>query len=577
MELERRIVPTGPVSLVSHAAPGFYADSAGDYCGGGSISADGRYTVYSSESQNLVNGQIDKYTTYDLFLFDRVANTTTLISHAAGAPTTAANQPTTSGSISADGQVVVFSSPATDLVSGFVDGNGSSSDLYAYETSTGITTLISHAAGSMTTGANGDIPVGWASANGRYVIFSSPATNLISGFTDGNGAANSDVFVFDRVTGTTRLVSHSTASSTAGGNGSSSAYSISADGRYIAVTSNSTNLIAGFSGTTGNAFVYDQTMDSMTLVSRKAGGAPNVGSGISSAVGISADGHFVAVASTSTALISGFVPPSTYGLSFYLYDLTTGGVQLITHDFNSSVTAVPAGSFFGVYGISSDGRFVLYNQNANNLVNGFVDNNNSSLDSWDLFLYDRVLNASILVDRKVGTTTQTANVGAPFARMSSDGRYITFNCRATDLVSGFIDGNAGRTDYDSDSYLFDRVTGTVTLVSHIPGSPTTSGNGGSFQGAISGDGTCIAYKTFASNLSSGANGINTNFDVTLYDRVADSNSLVTRRASNMPSLSSSGTYASQFGQRVTSDDGRFAVYVSIGGNLVSGQIDGFPD
>jgi WD40-like Beta Propeller Repeat len=577
LPLENRIVPTGPVSLVSHAAPGFYADGAGRSGNPTSMSADGRYTVYDNDGLNLVNGQVDSSATPDLFLFDRVANTTTLISHAAGSPTTTANEPTYYGSISADGRVVVFASGATNLVSGFAAGNGSSSNLYAYETLTGITALISHATGSINAGVNGDTPGGTVSADGRYITFSSQATNLIPGFTDGNGAANSDVFVFDRNTGATRLVSHSTASATIGGNGSTSGGSISADGRFITVNSGSTNLVTGYSGTGANAFVYDQVTDTMMLVSRKYGTTTKAANSGGSAVGISADGQIIVVSSRSSDIISGLVYPAGQGYNLFLCNVVTGTTQLITHAFNSSITTATPLVYSYSVSISDDGRYVLYSHNAGNLISGLVDNNNAALsggDQMDLYVYDSLTNTSTLVDRKTGTTTQTANIGSIQARITADGRYIVFACDATDLVAGFIDGNAGA-DYNKlDQYLFDRVTGTVRLVSHVPNSMTTSGNGGSSSvGVLSGDGAYIAYSSWAANLASDANGINASSDVLLYDHVADSNSLMTRHATGLPSLSAGGAFASVPGERETSDDGRFAVYTSTAGNLVPGQID----
>src|SRR5262249_58754944 len=77
------------------------------------------------------------------------------------------------------------------------------------------------------------------SADGRYVAFYSFATNLS---TDGNGPA-ADIFVHDLVTGETRQVSVATDGTPA--NDSSSNPGLSADGRYVTFTSSATNLVPG--------------------------------------------------------------------------------------------------------------------------------------------------------------------------------------------------------------------------------------------------------------------------------------------------------------------------------------------
>src|SRR5262245_40131188 len=115
-QLERRVAPASFNTLVSRAD----ITSVGDTGGGKldseystSISADGRYSVFASSAQNLIAGQIDSNSATDIFLYDRTNNTTELISHAFGMPTTAANGYSHDTTLSTDGRYVVFRSSAT--------------------------------------------------------------------------------------------------------------------------------------------------------------------------------------------------------------------------------------------------------------------------------------------------------------------------------------------------------------------------------------------------------------------------------------------------------------------------------
>ena len=124
------------------------------------------------------------------------------------------------------------------------------------------------------------------SADGRFVAFSSDATNLVPG--DTNGTA--DVFVRDRQTGTTRRVS--VGSGGAQGNGLSVDPAISADGRFVAFASDATNLVPGDTNGADDVFVRDRQTGTTRRVSVGSGGAQ--GDRVSFDPAISADGRFVA-------------------------------------------------------------------------------------------------------------------------------------------------------------------------------------------------------------------------------------------------------------------------------------------
>src|SRR5205085_7197900 len=118
----------GRISLVSRSAAGPNVTGDGRAYVGIRISADGRFVVYQSSSTNVVPGQVDANTATeggsDVFLFDRAAGTTVLVSHAAASAVTTGDGVSGFPSISADGAWIVFTSAATDLVAGQTAGGG---------------------------------------------------------------------------------------------------------------------------------------------------------------------------------------------------------------------------------------------------------------------------------------------------------------------------------------------------------------------------------------------------------------------------------------------------------------------
>src|SRR5262245_44433649 len=124
-----------------------------------------------------------------------------------------------------------------------------------------------------------------ASADGRFVVFATWATNLVAGDTNGF----SDVFVRDRVTGQTTRVS--LASDGTQGNDHSRAQDISADGRYVVFESWATNLVPDDTNLQLDVFRHDRQTGNTTRVSVGSNGEQ--GNGSSSAARISADGRFV--------------------------------------------------------------------------------------------------------------------------------------------------------------------------------------------------------------------------------------------------------------------------------------------
>lgn len=219
------------------------------------MSGDGRYVAFQSWASNLVTGDGNGFP--DIFVYDREDGTTTRVSvdRQGGDPNLGSDTP----ALSADGRYVVFDSSASNLVEG--DGN-ETIDIFVHDRQTGTTSRVSvNLKGGDTNGASYDPTL---SADGRYVAFGSWASNLVEG--DGNGDEFTDIFVYDREAERTTRVSESLQGGDS--NGTSGRPALSANGRFVAFSSEATNLAAGdrvksFS----EVFVYDQKTQITSLVS----------------------------------------------------------------------------------------------------------------------------------------------------------------------------------------------------------------------------------------------------------------------------------------------------------------------
>ncbi|MFN8612666.1 MAG: Ig-like domain-containing protein [Vulcanimicrobiota bacterium] len=275
---------TGTTTRVS---VGPMAQQANDAAFQSSISPDGRFVGFASTATNLVTG--DTNGTTDVFVHDRQTGTTTRVSvNSAGVEgNNSSFQPP---SFSADGRFVAYLSGATNLVAN--DTNGLQ-DLFLHDRQTATTTRISVGAGGLQ--ANGTSFGPRVSADGRFVAFTSSATNLVAG--DSNG--RDDVFVHDRQTGTTTRVSLDSAG--VQGDLDSGFPSLSADGRFVAFHSSATNLVPGDSNGQQDIFVHDRQNATTTRVGLGVAGAQ--GNGASSTPWISANGLVVAFRSDASNLV----------------------------------------------------------------------------------------------------------------------------------------------------------------------------------------------------------------------------------------------------------------------------------
>ena len=254
-----------------------------------SISSDGRYVVFYSTASNLVAG--DSNGVHDVFVHDRTTGITTRVS--VDSSGTQANGISTYPFISADGRYVAFESDASNLVAGDTNGRF---DIFVHDRTTGATTRVSVDSSGME-GNNNSNDQPSISADGRYVAFSSSASNLVAGDTNGW----QDIFLHDRTTGATTRVS--VASDGSEGNSDSAIASISADGRYVVFVSRSTNLVAGDTNGGLDVFVYEHSTGATTRVSVAADGTE--ANGTSQWTHISSNGRYVAFVSSATNLVAG--------------------------------------------------------------------------------------------------------------------------------------------------------------------------------------------------------------------------------------------------------------------------------
>jgi len=211
-----------------------------------SISADGRFVAFYSDATNLVpedtNGALD------IFVTDLITKTSSRVSVSSEGQQ--ANADSYYPSISADGRYVVFTSVANNIVSG--DTNNKE-DVFVHDRDTKITKRVSVGpSGKQANNLSGHNWYSDISADGRFIVFDSAASNLVPGYTN----HTTDIFVHDLVTKTTRRISLGQDGTQA--DGASFEPSISESGRFVAFSSAATNLVPGDKNTNDDIFVYDR-------------------------------------------------------------------------------------------------------------------------------------------------------------------------------------------------------------------------------------------------------------------------------------------------------------------------------
>ncbi|MCB9933784.1 MAG: IPT/TIG domain-containing protein [Planctomycetes bacterium] len=568
-------------------------------------SRDMRYIVFQSGASNILNG--DNNSQDDIFLYDRISETTRLVSISQSGAF--GNQASNMCSVSADGRYVAFGSLASDLVNG--DTNAEY-DIFVRDMQLGVTVRANvHDTGLE---ANGYSSHPRISGDGRLVIFSSVATNLVNG--DTNGTA--DVFVRD-LTGlaTTRL---SVNGANMEGNGISEVDGLSPDGRYAALTSSSSNLVPNDTNGTPDLFMAPVPQATATgpMLFRLSARFTFAGDSLTihgmgfdplasrnrvlfngvAAVVTTADEHLLTVTvpaganSGPVTILSGdrtagrahaFVGPVLVtvgpdgtpapssnanvrctshdgrytifsGLGALVFDDTNGLSDVYCHDRETGITErvsvgtgfIQGNSYSQDASCSGDGRLIALESNSSNLVAG--DTNGVG----DIFLYDRW---SRTMQRAPGGSIPQADDFSGQPAMSMDGGWLAFSSWATNLVTG-------DTNNFADVFLYCLRTG-VLLRASLPSSGEA--NYHCFEPSVSDNGAFVAFDSTASNLV--AVDTNGEKDVFLFGRAT---AVVTRISED-----SGGAEGNGFsGAPKISADGTVVVFTSEASNLVTNDTNG---
>jgi len=416
-----RAQQTELVNLSDAGYPGISAAVFAD------ISPDGRYVVFCGFSSNLVPN--DTNGLYDLFLRDLELATTSRLTLGPGgvqANGHTFDQPEFSG----NGQFVVFSSAASNLDP--IDTNGSGSDVFIVDLTTGAVQLVStNAAGTSVGGGSNRAHV---SDDGRYVSFLSNANGLVPNDTN----SSTDVFVKDRFTG--QIERANTDASGAQTTGAVAWNAISPDGNLVAFTSSASTLLPGDTNGIADVWIKDRTTGAVTNAGLNSYGALAVG-GDFAMPAFSGNGRFLAFATSAIMF-----PGDGGGADIFVRDLLTGSFQ---HASVALGGASPNGSA-SQPSLSHDGLTVAFVSTASNLVPG--DTNTVS----DVFVRDMVTGATT----RVSTSTDGVQANALMweARQSADGKLITFSSNASNLVPGDV-------NLASDVFLHRRAADGTTFCS----------------------------------------------------------------------------------------------------------------
>ncbi len=452
--------------------------------------------------------------------------------------------------ISANGRYVAFVSSAPNLVVGDTSTLISPPDVFVFDRDTDTTTLVSLDSTGVQGSEGGYHPA--ISNDGRYVAFISWSPELVP--ADLNNAP--DVFIRDRVAGTTTRASLDSAGNE--GDGECIRPTITPDGRWVAFWSHATNLVTGDTNGFWDVFLHDRDTGDTIRVSVDSAGAEMDVEDTHPWEGppaVSADGRYVAFRADATNLVAG----DTNGVAdIFVRDTQTNVTTRVSVD---SIAAQADGeSRWQV--ISADGRFVAFASMAGNLVAG--DTN----ELWDIFVHDRTSGATT----RVSVDSAGNERPYPWATqpvLSADGRYVAF-------VAPDVGWN--------DIFVHDRTTATTTRVSVDSAGNQGHGHAGSV--AMSADGRYVAFQSLAPDLVPGdtngslldgghlgfRNAINAS-DIFVHDRTTGTTERTPDVAAPPPPgalLLGDGSSVPN-GPRAVSLDGRYVAFESMATNLVTGD------
>ena len=394
------------------------------------ISADGRFIVFSSDATELVSG--DNNDARDIFVHDRQTGITERVS--VNSDGEEGNFESESPSISDDGRFVTFYSFATNL---HENDTNNVTDIYLHDRETGETTLVNIVLGGQANDMSYDPEI---SGNGQFITFWSYASNLVG--DDINNAA--DVFRYDRLAQTMFQVSLN--SDEVPGNGHSSYPKISKNGRYIAFESDASNLATGDTGFYRDVFWRDMNDGETRRISVNGDG--NEVNGDSFEATISADGRYVAFTSRANDVTAG---DSNVYSDIFLRDIdaeTTERISRVMGDI--MIWEDPS--------VSINGRYTTYRGRP------APPPKSSGCDDvlCEIFIYDRETDTAVRAS--VSSNDIAGNDDSYTPVMADNGRYLAFSSEAPNLISN--DSNNRR-----DIFLREFLPSPTFIINHNTGKP----------------------------------------------------------------------------------------------------------
>jgi TolB protein len=398
------------------------------------------------------------------------------------------------GSLSADGRIVGFTSRSANLAP---DDAKQFPDVFVRDAASAVTSLVSRSS----TGEAGNL-LSWTpsvSADGRYVAFWSESTNLTK---DGRAGA----FVRDLQTGTSEFVSRASGPAGEPVLGGTAHGSISADGRYVAFTSRADQL-RGLPPGQGwsHIFVRDRLTSETILVSR-ADGIDGAAAEIDSdSPSISSDGRFVAFRSGAANLSDA----DEAGSDVFIRDLSQNRTLLVSRESGEDGPGADFDS--GSPSISADGRYVAFQSDATNLSEDDYDVvYDETLDQnvavTDVFVRDMQARETTLVSRMDGPFGDGADYSSLHPSITADGRFVAFDSKAPNLSDEDVDIYPVNPEFQffalaSDVFVRDLVGGTTIYVSRAGGASGAPGDRDSEYPAFAPGSGYVAFQSRARNLT----------------------------------------------------------------------------
>lgn len=505
---------TGEISRVSVASDGTQAN---DHSAHPKISADGNLIVFESDADNLVPN--DNNGTTDVFVHDRKRGRTWRVSISNDGEE--GGLASFSPDISSDGKWITFCSRANNLVEGH---EGDYIDVFVCPVKgRNKLTMISVNSSGVAGEGNSISPA--ISADGRYVVFESEAENLVS--RDSNGF--SDIFLVDREIESIRRVNNRTS------NNDSYSPVVTAEGE-VCYYSLADNLVRNDTNRVADVFYYDDLYTNM--ISRPK--YPTLSNGISSQPSVSDDGKLVAFESFADNLVKG--DSNGFTDIFYYKDdkLKRASVSSYYFEDSNGASSVPS--------ISSDGRLIVFESDAANLVQG--DTNRVS----DVFSYN--LYTKEIKRLNLNQDDEQANGPSCDPRITEDGMDLVFASAADNLVDDDANGC-----YD---IFYKQNNGAVY---RVMGHDGVEPNNHSFS-PVPGNNRQVAFYSQANNLVLGdTNGCSDVFFANV------STGSIERVSVNSAGVEGNGPSAFP----AMTPDARYIAFISSADNLVDGDTNGTID